>query len=158
MAKEICESKRKIYEAELRRIKDEKGLTPENVLEEAKKKTNPLHNYFDWDDTKAAKKWRREQANKLILQVRITYEEVEVPEFVQVNISKEDEESKKEYVTQADITENISWREQVLNQALKRIKYWQTKYRYLSELNPIFEGIDKVEKELNETKKEKAIA
>lgn len=53
-------------------------LTPDAVVADAKKKTSPLHRYFDWDDKVAAMKWRREQARQLIRSVRVEVEQQEI--------------------------------------------------------------------------------
>lgn len=42
-------------------------LTPEIVLNDARRKSSPLHYEFDWDDSTAAHRWRIEQARKLIV-------------------------------------------------------------------------------------------
>ena len=47
------------------------GITPAKVVSEAKRKRHPLHKYFDWEDTEAAKKWRLHQANSMISRVQI---------------------------------------------------------------------------------------
>lgn len=55
-------------------IYDEHGkLTPEIVVNVARRPEHPLHSHFDWDDDTAAESWRREQARQLIRSVRITY-------------------------------------------------------------------------------------
>lgn len=47
------------------------GITPARVVSEAKRKRHPLHKFFDWEDTEAAKRWRLHQANNLISRVQI---------------------------------------------------------------------------------------
>ena len=37
-------------------------VTPEEVIDAARRTDSPLHDYFDWDDTSAAHKYRIEQA------------------------------------------------------------------------------------------------
>lgn len=55
-------------------IRAERGmLTPEIVVDEARPDEHPLHSRFEWNDTVAAEKWRREQAADLIRSVKITY-------------------------------------------------------------------------------------
>lgn len=46
-------------------------ITPEMVIEDAKKTNSPLHNYFEWDDSKAAREYRLQQARELIRSVTI---------------------------------------------------------------------------------------
>lgn len=46
-------------------------LTPEMVVEAAREEDSPLHPCFEWDDTKASRAWRIEQARKLIRSVTV---------------------------------------------------------------------------------------
>ena len=50
---------------ELEKIKSKGDLNPSNILESAKSKKSILHQYFDWDDTEAAEKWRISQARNI---------------------------------------------------------------------------------------------
>lgn len=60
-------------EKELDRLANEYGfLNPEMVVEEARDPESPLHQHFDWDDSVAGEKWRREQAHQLIIKCRVT--------------------------------------------------------------------------------------
>lgn len=147
--------KRHKVKEELERIKKEKGLTASNVVDEAKGEDNPLHDEFEWDDKKAGRKWREQQARVLIVTVDVEkVGDQRVSNYLNVNVSKEsDEENKREYKTQVEVAENESWREQILRQAVSRIKHWQTKYKHLEELSPIFRGIDEVEEKLDKKKK-----
>lgn len=38
------------------------GLTPKNLVEASRDESAPLHNEFEWNDTKAAEKYRETQA------------------------------------------------------------------------------------------------
>ena len=59
---------------ELKQIEKKYGeLRPEYVVEEAKDKNHPLHNYFDWNNKVAGHKWRVYQARNLILRVKIEH-------------------------------------------------------------------------------------
>ena len=61
------------------------SLTAQNVLNVAQKKTSPLHKLFEWDNSKAAEKYRMHQARVLINNVEIKYisdgEERHVPAY-----------------------------------------------------------------------------
>ena len=62
------EKKLVVVERELDRINEATGsVSPQKVLEVARNPENPLHRYFEWDDTKAAEKYRRSQATYLIM-------------------------------------------------------------------------------------------
>jgi len=57
---------------ELTRIEDSEGrLTPDAVVKAAQSPKSPLHRFFEWDNTEAARKYRIEQARELIREVRI---------------------------------------------------------------------------------------
>lgn len=47
------------------------SLTPNAVVEDAQDESSPLHAYFEWDDTEAARQWRLEQARALNRSVRV---------------------------------------------------------------------------------------
>lgn len=62
----------------IRQLENEHGeLTVETILKDAKKRSSPLHDYFQWDDAKAAHEWRKEQARRLIRGVRLVIHESE---------------------------------------------------------------------------------
>lgn len=46
-------------------------LTPEMIIDDARREDSPLHCCFDWDDSIAANKWRLEQARNIISVVYI---------------------------------------------------------------------------------------
>jgi hypothetical protein len=49
-------------------------LLPADVVKVARSPSHPLHGRFDWNDTKAAHKWRLHQARDLIASVQIDWE------------------------------------------------------------------------------------
>lgn len=56
-------------------LEDRRGrLTAEQVVEEARPPSSPIHGCFEWDDSKAAESWRIEQARDLIKRVKIVIE------------------------------------------------------------------------------------
>ena len=63
-----------------------------DVLEEARKEDSVLHRYFEWDNTEAAEKYRREQARALIQRCRIQLvetEPVQIRAFVSLPTDRE---------------------------------------------------------------------
>jgi len=48
-------------------------LTPDAVVEDASDPDSPLHLYFEWNDTNAARQWRLEQARALIRSVQVVF-------------------------------------------------------------------------------------
>lgn len=53
-------------------------LTPQRVVKAAEDERSPLHDYFEWDDTKASDKYRLLQARVLIKRVRVVIETTEL--------------------------------------------------------------------------------
>lgn len=63
-------------------LADDSGIiTAKAVVKDAKREESPLHKHFEWNDTKAARDHRLEQARALIRSVNIT---VDLPEPTQV--------------------------------------------------------------------------
>jgi len=55
------------YGEALEQINADYGRVTTNiVVSEAKKKSSPLHDYFDWDNNVASKRWREQQARNLV--------------------------------------------------------------------------------------------
>lgn len=62
------ERKSVVVERELDAIYAEhNSLSTELILEKARDEDHPLHQYFDWDDSVAAEKWRQSQALSLVM-------------------------------------------------------------------------------------------
>lgn len=48
-------------------------LTAEALIQAARPPGHPLHNYFEWDDSKAGHQWRLHQARQLIATARMKF-------------------------------------------------------------------------------------
>lgn len=60
----------------LQAIYDQHGeLTAELVVNQARAKTHPLHDRFEWDNRRAGEQWRQHQAADLIRSVKVVYRE-----------------------------------------------------------------------------------
>lgn len=126
-------------------VQKTQGLTAENLLEKAKDRRNPLHDFFDWNNDSAAVKYRLHQARLLINEVKILVNEKEIYAFENVNVSVDElEVPAREYKPVAEILSNDEYRKQVISTALKNITHWQDKYKEYGELKPIFVSIEKV--------------
>ena len=62
---------------EILKVEQDKGLTAESLLEEANKKSNPLHALFEWDDKEAGHLFRLQQARMIINEVKVIIESKE---------------------------------------------------------------------------------
>lgn len=84
---------------ELERIRIQNGgkLRPEDILNEASSKDSPLHPVFEWDDSRAARKYRIQQARRFLKAIVVVYEDNEVaPAFYNVSVNIEDDEGNEE--------------------------------------------------------------
>lgn len=61
------------YQQELLKLQKQNGgiLNPKIVIDSARDKKSPLHDYFVWDNAKASEKYRLIQAEELIRRVRV---------------------------------------------------------------------------------------
>lgn len=129
-------------------IKDKEGLTAEAIVEEARKKRSPLHNFFDWDDSVAAHKWRLQQARVLINEVKVVVENEEYFAFENVSVivstNENEQETAKLYLTRNEILSNKDLREQMLGRAWNALEYWRSQYGNYEVFSPVTRAIDKV--------------
>lgn len=56
---------------ELLRFKGPQGFKPQQIVEAARAPTHYLHQFFEWDDAKAAESYRVQQARMLIASLKI---------------------------------------------------------------------------------------
>jgi len=118
-------------------------LTPDAVVEAARKNTSPLHAHFTWDNSEAAHKYRLVQAAWLIRTVKVKVVVGKTTENTRafVRVSTE-EQPTGHYVNLSAALNNPSWREQMLTQALAELECLRRKYSVLHELRKVFHAID----------------
>jgi len=119
-------------------------VTPDGVLKEASRRSSPLHDYFEWDDTLAANKYRRSQARKMIQSLVVEIDDIPVRKYVSP-IIVEAGKPKKYYEIQKAMANKSIW-DQVLQQALQEANAFRTRYTHLKELTAIHAAIDKTSK------------
>lgn len=137
---------------EILRVEKEKGLTAENLLEEARDEKSSLHKLFDWNNNKAGEKWRFHQARLLINEVKVIIDQQELYAFESVNINTSnlsEEEIERVYKPVVEILNNEDLRIQVIKTAMEKQKYWKQQYSIYDELKSIVISIEKTEKSLD---------
>lgn len=99
--------------AELQRLYVQHGeLRSSTVVEAARDKRSPLHDYFEWDDHKAGHEYRLQQARKLMrLHVIVTQPEGAAERLIHVPPSPEQSKDDGEgaYHPVSVVVENIDW-------------------------------------------------
>lgn len=102
----------------LERIANKKGgdIRPPDVVADAKRKTSPLHPYFEWDDSTAAQEYRLAQARHLIRSIEvITSDDAEpVRAFHHVAVTSENEDDGRSYVTLDRASRDAELRKQII--------------------------------------------
>lgn len=125
---------------ELQRIYERDGvIEPETVVAESKTPSAPLHSCFEWDDEKAAHKYRITQAQTIIRSI-VVVDEAKQPEtraFVNVH---------REYHPVSVVVRNPEKREILLQNALNELRWFERKYNTLQELSAVFSAIEEVTK------------
>lgn len=126
---------------ELHAIRARRGeLTPAAIVEEAKAPESPLHQYFEWDNDKAAEKWRVQQARVLVCSVVTVAvdgdETTPVRSFVSVNRS---------YQPLEVVLSDADMREQVVQDVRDAISSLKKKLLAFEEFGEVLQALERVE-------------
>lgn len=146
------DEKAQIYGEFLWKLKEENGdvLTPVQIVEKAKPKNSPIHEFFEWDNDAAGEKWRLWQARNLIARIEIVVtsdgEEDQIRAFHNISV-QDGEEHERGYVTLRDVQTNEDYLGIVLANARGEIVSWEKRYsqyrrlKVFKPLKPIFKAI-----------------
>ena len=124
---------------QLEHIRKKNGgfMTPQMVVDDARKSRSPLHNAFEWDDAQAASQYRIEQAGYIIRHLSVTVvvgaKETVTRAFVSI---KQDDGACYTSIVRA--MGDAELRAQVLQQAWAELEAWKGKYKEYDELSHIF--------------------
>lgn len=133
-------------EAELRTIMaaDPDGLLKlSDVVDRASDPANPLHRYFEWDDTVAARKWRLEQARVIVSSLTVYNEALKIK--VRALSSLEvDRMQGGGYRWTMDVMERVDLREELLATALAELNRLASRYKDLQELSAVWGAVEAV--------------
>ncbi len=127
--------------AELDRIYEKKGeLKLADVVEESRPETAPLHPIFEWDDKKAAEKYRIEQAKRLVCAiVRVDEREEQSPNEIRAFVHAE-----KAYHPVRVVLQHPDMRNEALRDAFRSMESFRQKYSSLTELSGVIVEMDKL--------------
>jgi hypothetical protein len=132
--------------AEIEKCKDTGGfITPSAVVRRARDETSAIHGCFEWNDARAAERYRLDQAGELIrniVTVKLTHE-AQPPVTVRafVNIKGEDERG---YKMLSAVVKNCDEYAYLLDCAKKELQAFERKYAALTELGSVFMAIREV--------------
>ncbi len=115
-------------------------LTPEFVRDEARDPKSPLHDFFEWDDKKAAEQYRIERARYLLRSIAIQIvgpkgEVLETRAFHNVVVPIDSEEQEiRVYRPSELVFSDDGMKSQVVDHALQELIGWQDRYERYGEL------------------------
>ncbi len=126
-------------------IRREQPLTPAAIVDYARPEGNPLHPLFNWDDADAAEKYRRRQANDLIVDIVVVEngpsgEPTERLAYVSVQFTEE----KRSYVDTVEAMSSEEVEEQLTREAIAALEGWKRRYGWLKSLAKEVRTIDKI--------------
>lgn len=125
---------------ELQRIYERDGvIEPETVVAESQEPSAPLHSCFEWNDEKAAHKYRITQAQNIIRAIVVVDEAKQLETRAFVNVQRE-------YHPVSVVVRNPEKREILLQNALNELRWFERKYNTLQELSNVFAAIEEVTK------------
>ncbi len=135
---------------ELQRLAGESGdtLTAATVVAAASNERSALHPYFEWNDRRAAQRWREHQARNLINSITVVVEDrhqrpQEVRAFHVVRLAgpHEDEETAEQaYVPIDRIRSDFDLSAQVIQMAREELEGWARRYEQYRLVLPEFES------------------
>lgn len=145
---------------ELEKIETANGrLDPKDVVEVARDKKHPLHQFFDWNNKSAAEAWRVQQARDLIRRCKLTIVvndvSIKIARYVRDPEKQEDVPNETGYVSVKHVSGSEEDAGAILKYALETAAGHIRRYRHLAiafeldnEINSILTDIERVSKSL----------
>lgn len=131
-------------------------ISKEAFLEESRPEGAPTHGLFEWNDGRAAEKYRLIQSKTIINNLRIeVVKEDAAPKQVKafVNVSDGGQRSKARYVRIEAAMYDDRSRGILYRNALAELGAFKRKYRELRELEPVISAIESLEEFLDGQKR-----
>lgn len=135
---------------EISRIESRDGsVTPKSLLEESRAEDSTLHKCFEWDDSKAAEKYRLRQSGEIIrnivrVEVKEDPEEKSAPKTVRAFVDVErDYNTQGKFVAISTARQDETLYNNVLHHAYCEMRVFREKYKSLKEVSAVIEAIDK---------------
>lgn len=109
------------------------GLTAKDVVEDAEDPTSPLHEFFEWNDARAASEYRLTQARELIRRYEITFTKAEGVGRVRAFFFVP---SAGKYRSAESVASNKSMSDEVLGEMRKEVAQLATRTRAFEQFIP----------------------
>ena len=136
-----------VFKADAQKVADEissigLSVKPEEIVDKARDESTELHKCFEWDDTKAAEKYRVYQARQIVCHL-IVREVNDEPQKREVRFFYKTD-NQEGYKPASYIMRNEDEYHKLLDRALTELKAFQRKYSTLKELDGLFEAINEL--------------
>lgn len=126
-------------------------VNAELVVKEGAKKTSPIHDAFEWDDTVAGHRWRINQGAEMVRALRVV--QVESPDngdvdpflvrvFLHTRLN-----GRMGYMAVADVMADDTKYQSTLAEAIRQLKGLRDRFEFIHELAGVFEVIDELTSE-----------
>ena len=134
--------------ASLLKIQQTHGeITDDHIVDAAAAKRHPLHAAFDWDDTSAAREYRRRQAQQLLQCLQIVYKQRPKKPARAFEVTRKSSRSSAKrtiYGTHEDAMKDPVAREQLLADAIRQLMAWRRRFKDLNEFDRLMPVIDEM--------------
>ena len=139
---------------EIIRLKEKNNdfVSPELLVESAKKTTSELHPLFNWDDTDAARQYRLSQASHVLRSIEVIY--IENPKrptrAFEIAYRKRSGDPKTVtlYATSEEVAADPDVHARLVAEAVRGLIAWRNRYQALNEMRNLVRIIDKTVEEL----------
>lgn len=118
-------------------------LTPKALVDASRPEDAPLHKAFEWDDQKAAERYRESQAAYIIRSIEVKREDVTEPVRAFFSVPKEGGTS-YQYHSVDTILRSTDSRESLLEAAKRELEAFTRKYDQLVELAEVIEAAERL--------------
>lgn len=133
---------------ELQRIEQKHGeITPRILLDESTPEDAVMHPCYEWDDEKAADKYRLWQSRNILSCLVVTYERQEEPEPKKIEVrayQNVSDERNGRFISIDKVLESTTTKTIMLQNAMKELGAFRKKYGDLLELSSVFAAIDEL--------------
>lgn len=136
---------------EVEKIEREQGeVTARSFVEAARSEDSPLHNLLEWNDSKAAEKYRMYQASVIICCLSVVHEDTPEPTRVRAYMNVADDADNPtrrtgSFINVQDAFADKEKRALILRVAIRELKELQQKYNALTELSAVFDAIKQLD-------------
>lgn len=134
-----------VFKADAQKVADEISsigisVKPEEIVDKARDESTELHKCFEWDDTKAAEKYRVYQARQIVCHL-IVKEVNDDPQKHEVRFFYKTD-SQEGYKPTSYIMRNKDEYHKLLERVLAELSAFKKKYSTLKELEGVWEAIN----------------